>query len=214
MSAPAATSTRPAAPATSSVDKVCAQCSKRASLDHRLSKCARCNLAYYCGRGCQRAHWPEHREACTLIFKAKKKEAKEPDEFSRRLLEASRDLVSTAIDKLFDSDGKDDTNVEASLLGALESVQRSFGIKGHEDALQRLLTKGAYVEVYSYVASEKDTACKISWLKENANKGHVMLFSMLLQQLFALAKKEHPDNNFPKEIQVELLSYFLTYSNV
>jgi hypothetical protein len=30
-----------------------------------LSKCARCHVAYYCDRKCQRVDWPEHKLSCS-----------------------------------------------------------------------------------------------------------------------------------------------------
>lgn len=29
-----------------------------------LKKCARCKKVMYCGEGCQRVHWPTHKQAC------------------------------------------------------------------------------------------------------------------------------------------------------
>ena len=30
----------------------------------KLSACSGCQTAIYCGRACQRAHWPEHKATC------------------------------------------------------------------------------------------------------------------------------------------------------
>ena len=42
------------------VNKPCGHCGK----PEGKQRCSRCKVVYYCGRECQRAHRPEHREAC------------------------------------------------------------------------------------------------------------------------------------------------------
>ncbi|KAK9820017.1 hypothetical protein WJX72_005202 [[Myrmecia] bisecta] len=39
----------------------CAQCGKR--VDGKL-RCARCGRGLYCGKDCQKQHWPVHRRSC------------------------------------------------------------------------------------------------------------------------------------------------------
>ena len=35
-----------------------------------LSKCGRCAAVWYCGKACQRAHWPAHRQPCAAHAEA------------------------------------------------------------------------------------------------------------------------------------------------
>ncbi len=36
-------------------------------LARKCKKCSRCQLARYCGGECQRADWPHHKVACSLL---------------------------------------------------------------------------------------------------------------------------------------------------
>ena len=40
-----------------------------------LRKCTQCEVAYYCGRDCQRAHWQLHKPACIAAVAAKAQDA-------------------------------------------------------------------------------------------------------------------------------------------
>jgi hypothetical protein len=44
---------------------VCVVCSSRGSRQKKLQLCGGCRAVHYCGAGCQRAHWPEHRRVCS-----------------------------------------------------------------------------------------------------------------------------------------------------
>ena len=36
----------------------------------QMKKCSRCEVVFYCGAACQRAHWPAHKAACKAAAKA------------------------------------------------------------------------------------------------------------------------------------------------
>ncbi|OGM49562.1 hypothetical protein ABOM_001733 [Aspergillus bombycis] len=43
----------------------CFQCGQvRDDIGHALVQCARCHVAYYCDKECQRHHWQEHKPSC------------------------------------------------------------------------------------------------------------------------------------------------------
>jgi hypothetical protein len=44
----------------------CACCGTlpKASINGKLLQCSRCTLVRYCGKDCQKAHWPVHKSAC------------------------------------------------------------------------------------------------------------------------------------------------------
>ncbi|KAJ1479199.1 hypothetical protein T484DRAFT_1815136 [Baffinella frigidus] len=44
-------------------DAACAACGRK---EGALLRCARCKTVWYCGAGCQRASWGEHKKACRL----------------------------------------------------------------------------------------------------------------------------------------------------
>ena len=43
----------------------CAHCEWRPNFAKDLRVCKACHGAHYCGPACQRAHWAEHRRACS-----------------------------------------------------------------------------------------------------------------------------------------------------
>jgi hypothetical protein len=43
----------------------CAQCGKPGA----TCRCTQCQQVCYCDRGCQRAHWPQHRAKCNQARK-------------------------------------------------------------------------------------------------------------------------------------------------
>lgn len=44
--------------------RACALCGKSKSDGLKLQACAACKAVCYCGRDCQRSHWPTHKAAC------------------------------------------------------------------------------------------------------------------------------------------------------
>ena len=44
------------------VEKLCSTCGK-GFLGEKLRRC-KCNMAYYCDKECQKAHWAEHKKTC------------------------------------------------------------------------------------------------------------------------------------------------------
>lgn len=46
------------------LDRKCAGCGVWDRTGKSHSRCSRCMLVYYCGRGCQMAHWGEHKKEC------------------------------------------------------------------------------------------------------------------------------------------------------
>jgi hypothetical protein len=46
----------------------CGQCGK-SNTDIKLQKCGRCGLQAYCGKACQKKHWPTHKTVCHLKTK-------------------------------------------------------------------------------------------------------------------------------------------------
>ena len=41
-----------------------------------LRRCTKCEVAYYCGKACQRAHWKSHKPACIAAVAAKAEDAR------------------------------------------------------------------------------------------------------------------------------------------
>lgn len=46
--------------------RACDQCGRLAGQQHKLKNCSTCGSAAYCGRDCQKAHWPKHKLCCTI----------------------------------------------------------------------------------------------------------------------------------------------------
>ena len=42
------------------------KCSFCGTHSDALKKCSRCGKAQYCGQGCQKKHWKEHRMTCSI----------------------------------------------------------------------------------------------------------------------------------------------------
>eukprot|EP00808_Paulinella_micropora_P005500 g5710.t1 len=55
--------------------KVCEQCQQAPD---RLFRCHRCQQSWYCGRDCQRAHWPKHKRNCSPAAPSSQKKAAQP----------------------------------------------------------------------------------------------------------------------------------------
>ena len=62
-----------------------------------LRKCTQCEVAYYCGKDCQRAHWKVHKPACIAAVAAKAQDATR-QRLARAVREKSRDEVEGAAD--------------------------------------------------------------------------------------------------------------------
>ncbi|KAG7097588.1 hypothetical protein E1B28_004925 [Marasmius oreades] len=48
----------------------CGNCMKLPAQGSTFSQCSRCRETHYCSRGCQVAHWPQHKEVCKDRAKA------------------------------------------------------------------------------------------------------------------------------------------------
>ncbi|GJE90824.1 zinc finger MYND domain-containing protein [Phanerochaete sordida] len=59
-------STQAAADPESDVLRQCQNCFKEQTEDRKLLTCSRCKRSHYCSKDCQTAHWPSHKENCTL----------------------------------------------------------------------------------------------------------------------------------------------------
>lgn len=60
--------------AVATVPRVPQQCSALGCAGYGLSSCARCRVAAYCGPTCQKAHWREHKAACTALRDERERE--------------------------------------------------------------------------------------------------------------------------------------------
>lgn len=50
--------------------RLCASCKKYEPIEGpKFPECARCKVEIYCGRDCQRSHWPDHRKICKQVTK-------------------------------------------------------------------------------------------------------------------------------------------------
>jgi uncharacterized membrane protein YgcG len=49
------------------VPTACLFCGAQPAGEGSLKRCGRCNGAYYCGRECQRGHWPLHKTECGCV---------------------------------------------------------------------------------------------------------------------------------------------------
>ena len=45
----------------------CGVCDMSQAEDRTLLRCARCRTSLYCGKTCQRAHWPVHKKVCKMF---------------------------------------------------------------------------------------------------------------------------------------------------
>ena len=60
-----------------------------------MPRCSRCSLAHYCGRDCQREHWPRHKRGCRAALAAMARHANEDRLVTReRLTRAVRERES------------------------------------------------------------------------------------------------------------------------
>ncbi|KAH7467403.1 hypothetical protein PRIC2_011132 [Phytophthora ramorum] len=57
--------------ASSSIPKLCGACRKTIG---SLKRCGSCQLIWYCGENCQRAHWKYHKDVCRSTLSAEEKE--------------------------------------------------------------------------------------------------------------------------------------------
>lgn len=71
----------------------CANCNKGEETKHRLLKCARCKLARYCSRKCQREHFTLHKHCCKAISILRKRLVEDGDVSARGLMADA--IVST-----------------------------------------------------------------------------------------------------------------------
>ena len=45
------------------IEKLCGTCGKGMH-GEKLRVCKKCEKVYYCGKECQKAHWPRHKTVC------------------------------------------------------------------------------------------------------------------------------------------------------
>jgi len=45
--------------------RICSNCKKGETEDHKMDACGRCKVTYYCSKECQRKDWPVHKKFCT-----------------------------------------------------------------------------------------------------------------------------------------------------
>lgn len=62
---------------------VCSFCKEKKERS-TLMVCASCQLCQYCSKGCQNAHWPQHKECCAEIEEAYKKSTREREDRTNR----------------------------------------------------------------------------------------------------------------------------------
>ena len=62
-----------------------------------LRKCTQCEVAYYCGKDCQRAHWKLHKPACIAAVAAKAQDAAR-QRLARAVREKGKEKVEGAKD--------------------------------------------------------------------------------------------------------------------
>ena len=57
-----------------------------------LQKCSQCEVAYYCGKTCQKAHWKKHKPVCIAAVAAKAQDATR-QRLARAVREKGKDKV-------------------------------------------------------------------------------------------------------------------------
>ena len=66
--------------------RICAGCGTP-SLAEKLQKCDGCKVVHYCGRECQKQHWPAHKKICCLLrtrkLQERKLESEDPSQVRR-----------------------------------------------------------------------------------------------------------------------------------
>ena len=62
-----------------------------------LRKCTQCEVAYYCGRTCQQAHWKTHKPACIAAVAAKADDARR-QRLARAVREKGKDKAERGED--------------------------------------------------------------------------------------------------------------------
>ena len=62
-----------------------------------LQKCSQCEVAYYCGKTCQKAHWKKHKPVCIAAVAAKAEDATR-QRLARAVREKGKDKVEGAKD--------------------------------------------------------------------------------------------------------------------
>jgi len=79
---------------TQSLFSVATSCGNCGKTDLKLLQCSRCFFQQYCGKECQKAHWPQHKQVCKVAAPKKEKLWNHIQQQSDRCQKANTDAFS------------------------------------------------------------------------------------------------------------------------